>query len=637
MDGACFIESLDGLPLVPLDRVIGGGGLIVIAPHPDDETLGCGGLIALARAEGRAVRVAILSDGSGSHPRSRDYPPDRLRAVRQQESVAALETLGVARQDIHFLDIKDGAVPVANGELTAVAKQVLSIVRSMGAEPGCPGTIAVTWRDDPHPDHKAAYEIALQVRLWAPALKLIEYPIWGACEPGDLEVGDTVSGYRLDIAGQAERKRRAILLYRSQVTGMIADDPAGMLSERFLERFRRPYEVFLDLPHRESPWHITRRIHQIMLVDGFTLPARLPQFVTDNAAELRALYPAAEYRLWDGHALRAMIAAHFEPEVLAAFDLLRPYAYKADLARYCLLYVFGGLYVDLAIRSIDAIKPPPGAGLASFRDDDLQSPSWTSALVGIIWAVPGRREFRIAIDYVVENCARKFYGTTPLYPTGPVLFGRALAAAMAGKKQQDDADDQWIGVRHPITPGKPQQNVSYIAPDCSLVGLLRKTVGGDLTHLGVSGTNNYNRLWHARAVYGEPVSVWSFDDPAIRLTRQARRTADGIVAEPDATGILTHGPYIAVDPGLYRLTIQLDREEALPRMVVDVVYNHGEMLLHEHRPPAHTVADRIDFTFAVPHAVSSFEFRPQAYGSLTAKITRFTLEKIDGESSWRTM
>lgn len=626
MDGPFLVEALDRLPLVPLDRVIGAAGLTVIAPHPDDETLGCGGLIALARSEGRPVRVVILSDGTASHPGSREYPPDRLRIVRQQESAAALEMLGVARQDIHFLNITDGAIPAAGGELTAVAREVLSIVRSVE---GGPGTIAVTWRDDQHADHKAAYAVAHQVHLWLPAVRLIEYPIWGRYAPNDVEATGDLSGYRLDIAGEVERKGRAILLYRSQVSDMIADDPkAKPLPERFLEHFRRPYEVFLDLPHRESPWQITRMLHQIMLVDGFTLPARLPHFVTENAAAFKALYPAAEYRLWDGHALRTMIAEHFEPEVLAAFDLLRPYAYKADLARYCLLYVFGGLYVDLATLGIDTIKPPRGVGLASFMVDDPTSQSWTAALTGVIWAVPRRREFRIAIDYIVENCAGKFYGRSPLYPTGPVLFGRAMAAAMAEKGQRDEADDQWIGMRRRVTPGQLQENVVFVAPDGSLVGLSRKAISGDLTHLGASGTNNYNRIWHARSVYGEPISVWSFDDPAIRLTDQAQRTGEGIAAKPDASGILTFGPYMDLAPGCYRLTILFDREETLPRIVVDVVHDHGEKCLHEHRQAEHTVADRIDFTFAVPRTVSAFEFRPQAYGRLTAKMTRFTLEKI---------
>ncbi|HTJ62924.1 MAG TPA: PIG-L family deacetylase [Alphaproteobacteria bacterium] len=630
MDGACFIESLDSLPFVPLERIVGDGWLLVIAPHPDDETLGCGGLIAQARSEDREVRVIVLSDGTGSHPRSREYPPDRLCAVRQQESIAALGTLGVDRPNIYFFDVKDGAVPTSGGEVTAIARQILSIIRSMSDRPDGPGTIAVTWRDDPHPDHRAAYAIAHQVHLWVPSLKLIEYPIWGAYASGDTGFGADVSGYRLDIAGQAALKHRAILLYRSQVTGMIDDDPAAhALPERFLERFRRPYEVFLDLPHQESPWQIIRSIHQILLVDGYTLPARLPHFVTNNAAELQALYPAATYRLWDGHALRTMIAEHFEPEVLAAFDLMRPYAFKADLGRYCLLYIFGGLCVDLAVRPIDTIKPPPGVGLASFKDGDMAVSSWTAAVNGIIWTVPGRREFRIAIDYIVENCAQRYYGANPLYPTGPVLFGRALAAALAEKRQRDDADDQWIGLWRSVTPGKVRQNVVYIAPDCSLVGLYAKTVGGDQAHLGTSGTNNYNHFWHSRSVYGEPVSVWSFDDPAIQLTEQARRTNSGIAARPEASGILTYGPYIDMAPGEYRLTILFDRDEALPRFVVDLVYDHGEMWLFEHRQAAGVIADRIAFTFTVSNALSFFEFRPQAYGPLTAKITRFQLEKID--------
>ncbi len=83
-------------------------------------------------------------------------------------------------------------------------------------------------------------------------------------------------------------------------------------------------------------------------------------------------------------------------------------------------------------------------------------------------------------------------------------------------------------------------------------------------------------------------------------------------------------------PGEYRLTILFDREEALPRIVVDLVYDHGRQTLYEHRQPAGTVAGRVEFTFAVSNALPLFEFRPHAYGRLTAKITRFRLEKIDG-------
>ena len=64
------------------------GGFVVVAPHPDDESLACGGLIAKACAENRPMRVVIVSDGAGSHPNSKACPPDRMRALREEETQA---------------------------------------------------------------------------------------------------------------------------------------------------------------------------------------------------------------------------------------------------------------------------------------------------------------------------------------------------------------------------------------------------------------------------------------------------------------------------------------------------------------------------------------------------------------------
>jgi hypothetical protein len=247
----------------------------------------------------------------------------------------------------------------------------------------------------------------------------------------------------------------------------------------------------------------TDRVHQIFIADGFGLPAALPPAMAECANAARAFYPAANYRLWDGAALREAIGGGFEPEVLEAFDRLRPYAYKADLARYCLLYLHGGLYVDLAIRCMAQIRPPRGVGVAGFRDFEFVSPSWTAIASGILWARPRRRELRIAIDYIVDNCRTRYYGANPLYPTGPALLGRALIAAMAERRQQSDADDQWIGVARPLTPGQSQERLCYVAPDRTLIAMRAKGEGGDLAHLSAVGTNNYNVFWRERRVYGE--------------------------------------------------------------------------------------------------------------------------------------
>ena len=369
-------------------------------------------------------------------------------------------------------------------------------------------------------------------------------------------------------------------------------------------------------------------LHQVMIVDGFGLPADLPPIIAQNANALRALYPRAKYRLWDGQSVRDVISANFEPEVLQAFETLRPYSYKCDLARYCLLYLFGGLYVDLGIRCINQLRPPADVGVASFRDRDLVSPCWTAASNGIIWARPGRREFRIALDYILENCRNKYYGRNALYVSGPVVWGRALAAAKAEKRQQVDADDQWIGVSRPVTPGQSPQNVCFVAPDHSLVALYVKKSGGDLTHLGAAGTNNYNTFWRCRTVYGEEM-CWSFKDPAIRLTEGARTTETGIVANPGAVGKLTYGPFIPLEPGKYRLSISLGwpRSATVPRMIVLVSHDRGRQQLHVHNfgETSSGAPQVIECEFAVSKPLENVEFQFRVLGPFEAEITQYTL------------
>ena len=92
--GECH-RTWRALPTGNLDDIIGTGTCLILAPHPDDESLGCGGLIAACAAAGRPPLVVILTDGAGSHPNSREFPPNRLRAVRAQEARDAVAHLNL--------------------------------------------------------------------------------------------------------------------------------------------------------------------------------------------------------------------------------------------------------------------------------------------------------------------------------------------------------------------------------------------------------------------------------------------------------------------------------------------------------------------------------------------------------------
>jgi LmbE family N-acetylglucosaminyl deacetylase len=214
---------------------------LVLAPHPDDESLGCGGMIAAACAVGLHPVVIILTDGAASHPNSREFPPERLRSVREIEAVRAAASLGLPQQNLHFLQQPDTKLPSAGPACRALVAQIIAI----GQRQDC-GMIIGPWAGDPHCDHEAAAVLAASTAAET-GWQLCSYPVWGWLRAGD-EIFDEPRnrGWRLDIAAYQDAKQRAIAAHVSQYGGLITDSPDGFcLPAELLEVFRQPFEVFI--------------------------------------------------------------------------------------------------------------------------------------------------------------------------------------------------------------------------------------------------------------------------------------------------------------------------------------------------------------------------------------------------------
>ncbi len=233
------LARADARPMTPAD-LAALGRTLVVAPHPDDETFGCGGLIALLAQAGAPVHVVFVTDGAASHPGSRLYPPGRLVALRQRESLAALAALGLPADTATHLALPDGALPFA-GE-TGFAQAVAAFAACLAAQ--APDTIVLPWRRDSSRDHRATFEVVTAARASnAPTARVLEYPVWVWLHDEDLPRADEVEILRLDIARARVAKRRAIACYKSQ-TGHLVADADWRLPRAFLAAFARDSELF---------------------------------------------------------------------------------------------------------------------------------------------------------------------------------------------------------------------------------------------------------------------------------------------------------------------------------------------------------------------------------------------------------
>jgi hypothetical protein len=143
---------------------------------------------------------------------------------------------------------------------------------------------------------------------------------------------------------------------------------------------------------------------------------------------------------------------------------------------------------------VNPVEIGPRIKFLAFRDIQRFSyTSWACATT-VLYSQPDNLALKIAIEMIVDNCLDKYYGITPLCPTGPTLLGKALA--MNGSQA-----DFIYGDYLELTPTCEQKNRAFVLPDGTIMAWSKPSGGGDLTGVGAKGVNNYNELWAKREVY----------------------------------------------------------------------------------------------------------------------------------------
>jgi LmbE family N-acetylglucosaminyl deacetylase len=212
---------LNGLPLwQPTEQSI-----VLLAPHPDDETLGAGGFLAAQCLRSIDVTVVAVTDGENAYAGHTG-----LAAIRRPEQVDALGRLGVSADKITRLGLRDSDV---KSQVDELVERLIPLV--------CETThLLAPWRGDFHPDHEACGSAAEEVARRTGA-RLTSYFFW-TWHLGNISLVSDLPLRSFPLTEETmEAKAEALSCHRSQLEH---SSGAPILPEDLLGPARRPFEVF---------------------------------------------------------------------------------------------------------------------------------------------------------------------------------------------------------------------------------------------------------------------------------------------------------------------------------------------------------------------------------------------------------
>lgn len=303
-----------------------------------------------------------------------------------------------------------------------------------------------------------------------------------------LEREMTLSEYKLDVllkTGFPYRGNRGTILHCNYLDQLLHSTK---------EVFPRHQLIHSSLPPRISPVlssdfrKIPRIIHQCF--ETKMLPAMMISAVNSWVNK----NPSYEHIYYDNGDMREFISKQFDKTVLMAYDSLIPGAYRADLWRLCILYFYGGVYVDIKMGAnipLDRIIGDTKLVLVTDRGQDIYN-----AFIAVIPEHPLIGEL---IKAVVDNVKNKVYGRDSLYPTGPGITGEVVDSYL-GTSRQSTRDVTFLNFVHDKGDGR-FGGIYNEHGDRLIETRHNKDLANYDFFKKISGVPHYGELWRTKLIY----------------------------------------------------------------------------------------------------------------------------------------
>lgn len=232
-------EGLTKLPIMNIEQIfLKHARVVILSPHPDDEILGCAGLIQQLYRLNREILVVGVTKGTASHPHSSQYSSDELARLRPLESRQALDVL-VGKNQIQYLSL--GLVDGKITQQQALLEQHLSTIIQEN------DILISTYEKDGHPDHESLGQFVtefsqskglthLQAMIWA----------WHWAKPNDIQI-EWTSILRLELnEAQIEKKAKAIQCFKTQIEDDNTMHQSAIIPPHVIDRILMPWEFYFD-------------------------------------------------------------------------------------------------------------------------------------------------------------------------------------------------------------------------------------------------------------------------------------------------------------------------------------------------------------------------------------------------------
>lgn len=211
------------------------GNVVILAPHPDDEVFGCGGLIARLVAKGQTPHVIVLTGGGGSHRGCCSTAESDIISARRELTHKAMAALGLPESNIYELNFTDGNIGEGNPE---EKKKLVALILEIK-----PDVILVPHNGEGWPDHLAARE--LRIELAGDDTEVYEYCVWmWYYRQKNL---DWKNGYVLKMSrAEHQNKLDAINIYHSALAPC-GKPWVGVLPKLFVKANSTNQELFFKI------------------------------------------------------------------------------------------------------------------------------------------------------------------------------------------------------------------------------------------------------------------------------------------------------------------------------------------------------------------------------------------------------